>query len=179
MALKHNGQCLTHKERNKLKHALNGNMALQMACICLATTGLTFLMRRNRAIIIEPTYNEHRILTGAQSTTAIPTVPDLAEETAAADMVANVVGGNIATVINEIRTQNETFQRTIAREREMFLRMLQTERIMAERTLATERQTYEERIREETRERPQNPELKIEPPKCYEGEPAEIDTWIH
>ena len=139
MALKHNGQCLTHKERNKLKHTLNGNMALQMACIALATMALTFLMRRNRAIVIEPTYNEHGVLTRACSTTVVPMIPNLAEETAAADTAANAVGGNIATVLDELRTQSKEFQRMLAEEREMFLRMLQTERIVAERTLATER----------------------------------------
>ena len=47
MALKHHGKCLSWKEMNKLKHALNGNTALQAACIALVGTGLTFLMRRN------------------------------------------------------------------------------------------------------------------------------------
>ena len=45
MALKHHGKCLSRKEMNKLKHALNGNMALQAACLALVGTGLTFLMR--------------------------------------------------------------------------------------------------------------------------------------
>ena len=26
--------------------------------------------------------------------------------------------------------------------------------------------------------RPRNPELKVEPLEFYEGDPAEIDTWI-
>ena len=47
MALKHHGKCLSRKEMNKLKHALNGNTALQAACITLVGTGLTFLMRQN------------------------------------------------------------------------------------------------------------------------------------
>ena len=45
MALKHHGKCLSQKEMNKLKHALNRNTALQAACIALVGTGLTFLMR--------------------------------------------------------------------------------------------------------------------------------------
>ena len=45
MALKHHRKCLSQKEMNKLKHALNGNTALQAACIALIRTGLTFLMR--------------------------------------------------------------------------------------------------------------------------------------
>ena len=45
MALKHHGKCLSQKEMNKLKHALNRNTALQAACIALVGAGLTFLMR--------------------------------------------------------------------------------------------------------------------------------------
>ena len=154
MALKHNRQCLTHKERNKLKHALNENMALQVACVALAATGLTFLMRRNRAIVVEPTYNKHRHLTGAQTTTVVPMVPDLAEETKAANTTAATVGGNLTMLINEMRAQNKMFQRTLQTERNVYMRTLQTERLMAERTLAAGRHMYEERIREDTRERP-------------------------
>jgi hypothetical protein len=36
MALKHNGKMLSNKERNRLMHALNGNMAMQATCIALA-----------------------------------------------------------------------------------------------------------------------------------------------
>ena len=156
MALKHNRQCLTHKERNKLKHALNGNMALQVACVALTAIGLTFLMRRNRAIVVEPTYNKHRHLTGAQTTMAVPMVLDLAEETKAANTTAATVGGNLTMLINEMRAQNEMFQRTLQteRERNVYMRTLQTERLTAERTLAAGRHMYEERIREDTRERP-------------------------
>ena len=177
MALKHHGKCLSRKEMNKLKHALNGNMALQVACIALVGTGLTFLMRRNRAIIVEPIYDEG-VLTGARSTITVPTVPDLAEEGAAATMAAAAVGGNIATVITQVREANEAFQRTLATERETFLRTLQAERLTAARTLETERRTHETAIRAATAERPRNPELKVEPPEFYEGDPVEIDTWL-
>jgi hypothetical protein len=47
MALKHHGKTLSNKERNKLMHALNGNMAIQAACIAVAGAALTYLMRRN------------------------------------------------------------------------------------------------------------------------------------
>ena len=147
MALKHHGKCLTQKEMNKLKHALNGNMALQAACIALVGTGLTFLMRRNRTVVVEPVYDEG-VLTGARSTTAVPTIPDLAEETAAA------VGGNIATVIMQVREANEAFQRTLATERETFLRMLQTERLTAAQNLETARRNHKTAMRMAAAERP-------------------------
>jgi hypothetical protein len=36
----------------------------------------------------------------------------------------------------------------------------------------------EAREREAARERPRNPELKVEPPEYYEGEASEIDSWL-
>ena len=136
MALKHHGKCLSRKEMNKLKHALNGNTALQAACIALAGTALTFLMRRNRTIVVDPRY-EDGVLIGATSTLAVPTVPDLAEESAAADTAANTVGGNIATVIMQVREANEAFQRTLATERNTFMRTLQAERLTVAQNLET------------------------------------------
>ena len=162
---------------NKLKHTLNGNTALQAACIALVGTGLTFLMRRNRTVVVEPVYDEG-ILTGARSTTAVPTMPDLAEERAAVDTAAAAVGGNIATVITQVREANKAFQRTLATERDTFLRTLQAKRLTAARTLETERRTHETAMRAATAERPRNPELKVEPPEFYEGDPVEIDTWL-
>jgi hypothetical protein len=51
MALKvferHHGKVLSNKERKKLKHVLNGNMAVQAACIAIATSAITYLIRRN------------------------------------------------------------------------------------------------------------------------------------
>ena len=162
---------------NKLKHALNGNMALQAACIAMAGTALTFLMRRNRTVVVDPIYDGGE-LTRARSSIVVPTVPDLAEETAAADTAANAVGGNIATIITQIREANEAFQRTLATERTTFLRTLQTERLTAEQNLETERRNHEAAMRTAAAERPRNPELKVEPPEFYEGDPAEIDTWL-
>ena len=120
MALKHHRKCLSRKELNKLKHALNGNMVLQAACIALVGTGLTFLMRQNRTVVIDPIY-EDGILTGSRSTIATPTIPELAAESVDATTAAAAVGGNIATIITQIRMANEAFQRTLAEEREMFL----------------------------------------------------------
>ena len=177
MALKHHGKCLSRKVMNKLKHALNRNTTLQAACIALAGTALTFLMRQNRTVVVDPIY-EGGELTGARSSIAVPTIADLAEETAAADMAANTVGGNIATMITEIREANQAFQRTLATERETFLRTLQAERLTAAQNLETERRTHETNMRATAAERPRNPELKVEPPEFYEGDPAEIDTWL-
>jgi hypothetical protein len=36
----------------------------------------------------------------------------------------------------------------------------------------------EAREQEAARERPRNPELKVEPPEFYEGEASEIDSWL-
>jgi YesN/AraC family two-component response regulator len=47
MVLKHHGKTLSNKERNRLMHALNGNMAMQATCIALAGAALTYLIRRN------------------------------------------------------------------------------------------------------------------------------------
>ena len=177
MALKHHGKCLTWKEMNKLKHALNGNTALQAACIALVGTSLTFLMRRNRTVVVDPIY-EGGVLTRATSTLAVPTVPDLAEESAAADTAAAAVGGNITTIITQVREANEAFQRTLAMERETFLRTLQAARLTAAQNLETERRNHETAMRAAAAERPRNLELKVEPPEFYEGDPAEIDTWL-
>ena len=174
---------------NKLKHALNGNTVLQAACVALVGTGLTFLMRRNRTVVVQPTFDPHRTLTGSITTIATPSVPDLAAEGADAATAAAAVGGNIATVITQVREANEAFQQTLAEERNTFLqtlqeerleatRLLETERIEATRTLEEERRTHEAAVRAAAAERPKNLELKVEPPEFYEGDPAEIDTWL-
>ena len=174
---------------NKLKHALNGNTALQAACVALVGTGLMFLMRRNRMVVVQPTFDTHGTLTGSITTIATPSVPDLAAEGADAATAAAAVGGNIATVITQVREANEAFQRTLTEERETFLRMLQEERLEAVRTLEeermaatlmleTERRTHEAAVRAAAAKRPKNPKLKVEPLEFYEGDPAEIDTWL-
>ena len=174
---------------NKLKHALNGNTALQAACVALVGTGLTFLMRRNRMVIVQLTFDPHGTLTGSITTVATPSVPDLAAEATDAATAAAAVGGNIATIITQVREANEAFQRTLAEERNTFLqtlqeerqeaaRILETERLTATRTLEEERRTHKAAVRAAAAERPKNPKLKVEPPEFYEGDPAEIDTWL-
>ena len=128
-------------------------------------------------MVVDPVYTDG-VLTGATTTTAVPSVPDLAEERAAVDTAANAVGGNITTVIEQVRAANEAFQRTLATERTTFLRTLQTERLTAERNLETERRNHKTAMRVAAAERPRNPELKVEPPEFYKGDPAEIDTWL-
>ena len=175
MELKHRRKCLSWKEMNKLKHALNGNTALQVACITLIGTGLTFLMRRNRTVVTQPIF-EDRVMTGARTVIATPSILELADETTATNVAAAAVSGNIATLITQVREANKEFQRTLAEEREMFLRTLQEERLMAARTLEEERRNHEATVRTAAAERPRNPKLKVEPPKFY---PMEINTWLH
>jgi hypothetical protein len=99
MALKHHGKTLSNKERNKLMHALNGNMAMQATCIALAGAALTYLIRRNRVAVATPIYNHEGIITGHTVHTAAPSAEAIAEENADATLVANALGGNIADLI--------------------------------------------------------------------------------
>ena len=45
--------------------------------------------------------------------------------------------------------------------------------------LKEERRTHKATIRAAAAERPHNPELKVEPPEFYEGDPMEINIWLH
>ena len=45
--------------------------------------------------------------------------------------------------------------------------------------LEEERRTHEATIRAAAAKRPRNLELKVEPPEFYEGDPMEIDIWLH
>jgi hypothetical protein len=100
MALKHHGKTLSNKERNRLMHALNGNMAMQATCIALAGAALTYLIRRNRMAVATPIYNHEGLITGHMVHTAAPTAEAIAEENVDAELAANVIGGNIADLIN-------------------------------------------------------------------------------
>jgi hypothetical protein len=102
MALKHHGKTLSNKERNKLMHALNGNMAMQATCIALAGAALTYLIRRNRIAVATPIYNHEGMITSHTMHTAVPSVEAIAEENADAELAANALGGNIADLINRI-----------------------------------------------------------------------------
>ena len=55
---------------------------------------------------------------------------------------------------------------------------MQTERLTVARNLEEERRTHEATIQTAAAERPRNPELKVEPPEFYEGDPMEIDIWL-
>jgi hypothetical protein len=167
MALKHHGKTLSNKERNRLMHALNGNMAMQATCIALAGAALTYLIRRNQMAVATPVYNHEGRITGHVVHTAAPSAEAIAEENADAELAANVVGGNIADLINRVRTQNEEFQAELLAQRNNFQRELQEQRLAIERA---------DREAEWTRAR--QPTLKVDPPEYYKGDPEEIDTWL-
>jgi hypothetical protein len=134
MALKHHGKTLSNKERNKLMHALNGNMAMQATCIALAGAVLTYLIRRNQVVVATPIYNHEGVITGHAMHTAVPSAEAIAEENADAALAANALGGNIADLINRIRMQNEHFQAQLLEQRNNFQRELQDQRLAVERT---------------------------------------------
>jgi hypothetical protein len=100
MALKHHGKTFSNKERNRLMHALNGNMAMQATCIALAGAALTYLIRRNRVVVATPIYNHEGMITGHMVHTAAPSAEAIAEENADATLAANTLGGNITDLIN-------------------------------------------------------------------------------
>jgi hypothetical protein len=167
MALKHHGKTLSNKERNKLMHALNGNMAMQATCIALAGAALTYLIRRNRMAVTTPVYDHEGRITGHVVHNAAPSAEAIAEENADAELAANVVGGNIVDLINRVRTQNEEFQAELLAQRNDFQRELQEQHLAIERA-----------DREAERTRARQPTLKVDPPEYYEGDPEEIDTWL-
>jgi DNA-binding transcriptional MerR regulator len=134
MALKHHRKTLSNKERNRLMHALNGNMAMQATCIALAGAALTYLIRRNRVVVATPIYNHEGVITGHTVHTAAPSAEVIAEENADATLAANILGGNIADLINRIRTQNEHFQAQLLEQRNNFQRELQEQCLTVERT---------------------------------------------
>jgi hypothetical protein len=100
MALKHHRKTLSNKERNRLMHALNGNMVMQATCIALAGAALTYLIRRNWIAVATPIYNHEGMITGHTVYTAAPLAEAIAEENADAELAANALGGNIADLIN-------------------------------------------------------------------------------
>jgi hypothetical protein len=163
MALKHHGKTLSNKERNRLMHALNGNLAMQATCIALAGAALTYLIRRNRIAVATLIYNHEGLITGHMVHTVAPS----AEENADAELAANTLGGNIADLINRVRMQNEHFQVQLLEQRNNFQRELQEQHLTVERA-----------EREAERTRAHRPALKIDLPEYYEGDPKEIDTWL-
>ena len=165
MALKHHGKTLSHKERNKLKHALNGNMATIAIYTVLATAAITWLARRSRTHVVET-----RIIDGvlvAEETLATTPPAEILAEAAALGTTATNIGMGLHTIIEGLRTQNETLHIRLQEQQHEF-----------ERRQAAERRHLERLDRETDRARTRPPELKVEPPEFYEGEATEVDSWL-
>jgi hypothetical protein len=124
-ALEHHGKTLSRKEMNKLKHALNGNTTpMQAACIAIAASALTYLVRRSRPVLLEPVFTGEAI-TGARYHTAAPTVAEIADERTGVDVAAAAVGRNVADLIAKMQAQQQTFQERLATEQRNFQQTLQ------------------------------------------------------
>ena len=165
LALKHHGKMLSNKERNKLMHALNGN-TVPAALAAALLAGFAYLARRQRIAVINPHIVGGHI-TGGTVHMAAPTAEELTAEAEDANIAATALGNNLYTIINDLRAQNQRFQQELAEREEEF-----------QRILLQERRTLERADREKDRQRPKQPELKIDPPEYYEGEPSEIDAWL-
>ena len=165
MVLKHHGKLLSHKEMNKLMHTLNGNTtAAALAAAVLAR--FTYLARRQRIAVINLHITDGHI-TGGTVHMVAPTVEEIAEEAAEANIAATALGNNLHTIINDLRARNQQFQQELAEREEEF-----------QRILLQERRTLERADQERERQRLKQPELKIDLPEYYEGEPSEIDAWL-
>ena len=165
MALKHHGKTLSHKERNKLKHALNGNMATIAIYTALATAALTWLAWRSRTHVVET-----RIVDGvlqARETLAVAPPAEILAEAAALGMAAANIGLNIHTIVEELQMQNEALHKR-----------LQAQQQEHERRLAVEQRCLERLDWETDRTRTCPLELKVEPPEFYEGEATEVNSWL-
>jgi hypothetical protein len=115
-ALEHHGKTLSRKEMNKLKHALNRNTTpMQAACIAIAASALTYLVRRSRPVLLEPVFTGEAI-TGARYHTAAPTVAEITDKRTGIDVAAAAVGRNVADLIAEMQAQQRTFQERLATE---------------------------------------------------------------
>ena len=165
MALKHHGKTLSHKERNKLKHALNGNMATIAVYTALATAAITWLARRNRTHVVETRIVDGRLV--AQETLAETRPEEVLTKAAAIGTAAGDIGAGLHAIVEDLRAQNEAL-----------LQRLQTEQQEHDRRMAAERRRLERLDRETDRTRTRPPELKIEPPEFYEGEATEVDSWL-
>ncbi|KAF8666336.1 hypothetical protein AX14_006485 [Amanita brunnescens Koide BX004] len=165
MALKHHGKTLSHKERNKLKHALNGNMATIAVYTALATAAITWLARRSRTHVVET-----RIVDGvlvAKETLAVTPPSEVLTEVVAIGTTATDIGTGLHAIVEDLRVQNEAL-----------LQRLQNEQQEHERRMAAEHRHLERLDRENDRTRTRPPELKVEPPEFYEGEATEVDSWL-
>ena len=165
MALKHHGKTLSHKERNKLKHALNENMASIAIYTALATAAITWLARRSRTHVVET-----RIVDGclvAEETLAVTPPDEILTEAAAIGTAAADIGTGLHAIIEDLRAQNEAL-----------LQRLQNKQQEHDRRMAAERRCLERLDRETDRTRTHPLELKVEPPEFYEGEATEVDSWL-
>ena len=114
MALKHCGGVLSAKERNRLQHALNGNIDIPAATFAAAIlAGITYLMRRNRTTVVEPRFSPTGDIIGAIQVTANPSVAELTEENAQAEAAAQTVGQALAEIVNTMRNEHRTLQQQL------------------------------------------------------------------
>ena len=165
MALKHHGKTLSHKERNKLKHTLNGNMATIAVYMALAMATLTWLARRSRTHVVETRIVDGRL--EARETLAETPPAEVLTEAAALGTAATDIGTGLHAIVEDLRAQNEAL-----------LQRLQNEQQEHERRMAAECRRLERLDRENDRTRTRPPELKVEPPEFYEGEATEVDSWL-
>ena len=131
MALKHHGKTLSHKERNKLKHALNGNMATIAVYTALATAALTWLARRSRTHVVET-----RIVDGhleARETLAETPLDEVLTEAAALRTAATDIGTGLQTIIEDLQAQNEALLQRLQNEQQEHERRMAAERCRLER----------------------------------------------
>ena len=117
--------------------------------------------------MVEPQFNPTGDIIGAIQVTANPSVVEITEENTQAEAVAQTVGIALAEIVNMMRNKH--------RQHVEVLQMNQQE--FEERLAAAERRRNEEE-RERARQRPRLPELKMDPPDYYEGDPTEIDAWL-
>ena len=168
MALKHCSRVLSAKERNRLQHASNGNIDIPTATFVAAIlTGITYLMRRNRTTVVAPLYDAEGTITRVTQRTAEPLVADLMEENAQAEAAAQTIGQALAEIVNTMRNEHRTLQQ-----------QLQASQQELEMQLTAENHQRDAEEREHARLRLHLPELKMDLPEYYEGDPTEVDAWL-
>ena len=121
MALKHCGGVLSTKERNRLQHTLNGNIDIPAATFAAAVlAGITYLMRRNRTMVVAPLYDAEGMITGVTQRTAVPLIEDLAEENKQVQAAAQTVGQALAEIVNTMRNKHRTLQQQLQANQQEF-----------------------------------------------------------
>ena len=94
-------------------------------------------------------------------------VVEMMEENMQAEAAAQTVGMALAEIVNTMRNEHRQHAEALQRNQQEF----------EERLAMAERRRNEEE-RERARQRPRLPELKMDPPDYYEGDPTEIDAWL-